>query len=220
MSTLTPRTPEERYGPALRKVRQEMPERDPLVMAEWAGVRFIPEEERKGYFEVPFLGVLYRVRYPSAEVQGAAGEEPPISTRLILLHYLLQAAGAPMADRWIAFRDLPGGLGYDAAFQQRATCRLNAAFGERLEAFPRAARAIGGIPLDVGDVAYAFDVLPRVRMAVVLYRGDEEFPSSANVIYDGAADKYLPTEDLAVMGEILASRLIHLAGESSAHHRR
>ena len=46
-------------------------------------------------------------------------------------------------------------------------------------------------------------------MAVVIYEGDEEFSASANVLFDAAASNYLPTEDLAVLGGVLASRLIH-----------
>lgn len=212
MAGYEPRSPEERYGPALEKARAEMSSRDPFVMASWAGVRYEPAGEGSGYFEIPFLNERYHVSFPDASIRDSRGVEPPIPTRLILLHYLFLASGVPMADRWIAFRELPGGMGYDAAFQQRANRRLASAFGRRLDAFEKAARALGGIRLDVGDAAYAFDVLPRVRMAVVLYRGDEEFQPSANVIYDGAADRYLPTEDLAVLGDILASVLIKLAG--------
>jgi hypothetical protein len=212
MAEYGPRTPEERYGPALEKARAEIASRDPVVMASWAGVRYEPAGEGSGYFEIPFLNESYRVSYPEAEIRDSKGLEPPIPTRLILLHYLFFASGVPLADRWIAFRELPGGMGYDAAFQQRANRRLAQAFGRRLEAFEKAARALGGIRLDVGDAAFAFNVLPRVRMAVVLYRGDEEFKPSANVIYDGAAGRYLPTEDLAVLGDILASMLTRLAG--------
>ena len=36
----------------------------------------------------------------------------------------------------------------------------------------------------------------------------EEYPAAASILYDQTASKYLPTEDLAVLGEIAASRLI------------
>lgn len=211
MAGVGPRSPEERYGPALEKARAEMSSRDPFVMASWAGVRYAPAGEGSGYFEIPFLNERYRVSYPDAVIHDSRGAEPPIPIRLILLHYLFFASGVPMADRWIAFRELPGGMGYDAAFQQRANRRLANAFGRRLESFEKAARALGGFRLDVGDAAYAFDVFPRLRMAVVLYQGDEEFKPTANVIYDGSAGRYLPTEDLAVLGDILAAALIKRA---------
>jgi hypothetical protein len=51
-------------------------------------------------------------------------------------------------------------------------------------------------------------VLPLVWLAVVLNLSDEEFPANVNVLFDGAASHYLPTEDLAVLGGIVAGRLI------------
>jgi len=50
-----------------------------------------------------------------------------------------------------------------------------------------------------------------VWLAVVLYVADEEFPASANVLFDAAAAHYLETEDLAVLGGMLAGRLTQAA---------
>jgi len=58
-----------------------------------------------------------------------------------------------------------------------------------------------------------FRALPRVWLAVVVYKGDEEFSPAANVLFDAAAANYLPTEDLAVLGGYLASKLVHAAGK-------
>jgi len=202
----SPRTPEERYGPALVKAQEEMKSRAPHSIAEWAGVQYTGSEEA-GEFSVRFWDSTYTVTFPDATVLDAAGKEPHIGTKIILLHYLLTAKGTPMADRWVAFREFPGGLGYDAAFQARVNRRLAGTFGERLPAFETAARALGGMPLDVGDMAFTFDLLPRVRVAVVIYEADDEFPADANLIFDGAAGDYLPTEDIAVLGDIVAGRL-------------
>jgi hypothetical protein len=104
-------------------------------------------------------------------------------------------------------------MGYDGAFQGRANQRLARTFGTRKEAFEAAARAMGGEPLSFGDASYSFRVFPRVWMAAVLYLADEEFPATANVLFDGATSHYLPTEDLAVLGGMLASRLSKAAGK-------
>jgi hypothetical protein len=203
---LSPRSPEERYGPALVKAQEDMKTRSPYMMAEWAGVPYTGSEDA-GEFTVRFWDATYTIQFPSARVFDAAGAEPYIGTKIILLHYLLTAKGTPLADQWVAFRDFPGGLGYNAAFEARANRRLAATFGERLPAFEAAARGLGGMPLDVGDAAFTFDLLPRVRVAVVIYAGDEEFPAAANLIFDAATGDYLPTEDIAVLGDIVASKL-------------
>jgi len=161
---------------------------------------------------MPFLGSSYLVDWPGGSIVRAADGHPAdIATQLVLLHYLLTADGTPMAHQWMAFRNLPGGLGYEAAFRGRASLRLARAFGRNREAFEAAARRLGGEPLSFGDAAFLFRVAPRMWMAVVLHIADEEFPADANVLFDAAAEHYLPTEDLAVVGGMLASRLIKLA---------
>jgi hypothetical protein len=68
-----------------------------------------------------------------------------------------------------------------------------------------------GESLSFGDASFLFRMLPRLWLAVVLYLADDEFPANANVLFDAAASHYLPTEDLAVLGGLLAGRLIRVA---------
>jgi hypothetical protein len=68
--------------------------------------------------------------------------------------------------------------------------------------------AAGGLPLELADAAFAFQALPRLALAVLVWAGDEEFPAQASVVFDAAAGHYLPAEDLAGLGELLARRLI------------
>jgi len=207
-----PRTPEETYGPALEKAQEALPRVDPNRQAAHAGVTFEALDGRAGRFLVPFFGTIYDVSWPAGEVRRADdGSGADMASRILLLHYLLTADGMAMADRWIAFRGLPGGLGYDAAFQARANLRLARAFGAERAAFEAAARALKGESLSFGDASFLFRMLPRLWLAVVLYLADDEFPANANVLFDASASHYLPTEDLAVLGGILAGRLIRVA---------
>lgn len=199
-----PRTPEETYGPALIKAQEAFPQLEPLQTAARAAVSY-----KDGVFQVPFFGTLHDVRWPAATVtRSSDGADVDIATRILLLHYLLTADGTPLAADWMSFRTLPGGLGYDAAFQGRANLRLAGMFGNDLSAFEEAARSVGGERLTFGDASFSFRALPRVWLAVVLHLADEEFPASASVLFDASAGHYLPTEDLAVLGGILAGRLI------------
>lgn len=202
-----PRTPEETYAPALEKAQQAFYHLAPLETAARASVFY-----EQGVFQVPFFGGIHNVYWPDSTIRRAAEHtEADIATRILILHYLLTADGTPLADKWIAFRSLPGGLGYDAAFQGRANLRLARAYGSDRPGFEAAAQSLGGERLDFGDASFSFRVLPRVWLAVVLYLADDEFPASANVLFDGAASHYLPTEDLAVLGGMLAGRLMKAA---------
>jgi len=63
------------------------------------------------------------------------------------------------------------------------------------------------VDLSFGDASFMFALLPRVRMAIVLHLGDDEFPPAVTVLFDAATGHYLPTEDLAVLGGIVCGAL-------------
>ncbi len=203
------RTPEETYGPALDKAVADLQSLDPWVVALRSDTQHISLTETSSQIGVRFWGADYVVRYPEISVEEAeTGVEPPIAVKILILHYLINADGTLLADSWIAFRELPDGRVYDAAFRRRANLRLAQVFGRDLDGFVAAAEALGGTRLTYGDASFLFNIFPRLRLAAVLYLADEEFPASANVLFDAAASHYLPTEDLAVLGGMLAGRLI------------
>ena len=181
----------------------------PDEIAYTAGVPYRPQNEARGVFDLVLLGRVLQVTYPEGSVTSAESGAPlKHSLCLLALHYLVHADGHPLADKWVAFRELPDGWIYDQAFRGRAVPPLIAAYGPSLERFRSAARAVGGRCIDFGDAAFEFRVLPRVSMAVILHLGDEELPPAASVLFDGAAGHYLPTEDLAVLGGMLVGALL------------
>lgn len=203
------RTPAESYGPALDKAAAGLQSLDPWLVALRSDTKHTSLTDASSQIKVRFWGKDYVVRYPEISVEEVeAGQEPPIAIKILILHYLINADGARLADSWVAFRELPGGRVYDAAFRRQANLRLIQVFGSDLDGFVAAAETLGGTRLTYGDASFLFPMFPRLRLAAVLYLADEEFPASANVLFDAAASHYLPTEDLAVLGGMLAGRLI------------
>jgi len=127
----------------------------------------------------------------------------------MLIYYLHAAQGTSLADRWIAFRELPDGAFYHQAFQGYSGDRLARRFGERPEDFDLAAQKLDGWRLSaLAPFAYAFQPLPRIRLAAVLWPGDEDFAARASILFDAASDRYLTIDGLALIGAGLAGRLL------------
>ncbi|MHB0859341.1 MAG: DUF3786 domain-containing protein [Anaerolineae bacterium] len=166
-----------------------------------------------GGFELTLLGQTYRVTYPEGEVfHVETGVPAKHAVRLLILHYLAQADGHPLEGRWVAFRELPGGLMYDTAFRGRVEPALVATFASDLGRLGCAAGRLGGRALELGDAAWQIDLFPRLPVAVILYQADDEFPASASALFDASAGHYLPTEDLAIAGGMLVGALLRAAG--------
>jgi hypothetical protein len=168
-----------------------------------SGGRWNPEAEA---VEITFLNRLYQVRPPAFEVAGAEGEVP-LTEKILILHYLQNASGALLAGKWIGFAQVPGGELYLANFRARSIDRLVRFFAGRETALAAAAGAVGGSAAGLGDVSVRLQALPRVPVALVLWRGDEEFPPSGNLLFDAAVTEYLPVEDMVVLAGMIVSRL-------------
>jgi hypothetical protein len=204
--------PEKTYGQALEKAKQDLRGRDPMMAAALSGATYEKLTASRGRFRLKSWEEEYVIDYPEASVrEEKSGQEPSTFIQILILHYLINADGTPSADKWISFRELPGGLGFAPAFQQQASQPLARAFGHDAEGFVRAAEALGGERLTFGSASFLFRVFPRQWVAVVLDLANEEFPAWVNILFDGTASHYLPTEDWAVVGELLSGRLLQAA---------
>jgi len=166
-------------------------------------------EVEGGTLVLPFFGAPYRVTWPGLRVLAPNGEECPEELTAMLLDYLLLGDGSDPSGRWIGFRELPHGGFYCRAFQGYSGDMLVRELD--LPSFRRAAEALGGEPLELGDAAYRFLALPKLPLAVVWWDGDEEFPPKATVLFDITAGGYLPAEGLAILGRILCRKLVRAA---------
>ena len=189
---------------AHRKALEEMKGITPYAVASKSGTDYDGSR-----FRIPFFNRIFLVHYPEIRIMEEGSSAPvPQYLEIILLHYLLQAGGVPIADEWIAYRQLPGSALFSARFMQMAVNPLLKAFGDDVEAFRKAGEAVGGTPITrTGDAAFKFMALPRIPIACIYYQGEEGIPSSFNILFDASAEHYLPTEDLSLLGVSLVGAL-------------
>ena len=124
----------------------------------------------------------------------------------MLTHYAI-GTPLPLTGRLIKFKNLPGGYAYDVAFNNRAVKPLEQVFGENPARLAEVAEFLGGRRLSLGDGSAEISALRGIPLTFILY-GSDEFGASANILYDESASGFLPTEDLAVLGELAVLRLI------------
>ena len=197
---------ERRFRAAWEQALSEWAAADPARCAAQAGCGLSPEG-----VTVPFFGRPHLVTHPEGDVS-AGGAPAHVAVSILLLHYLLRADGTPPAGEWLAFRELPDGMFYAASFAPRAEAPLAQAFGadpsSGLDAFRRAAAGhrrsaarSGGRRLRLPGSAAS-----RPRRAGLGRR--RRVPAQASVVFDATAGHYLPAEDLAGLGGLLARRLI------------
>lgn len=178
--------------------QKQLCETDPEAVAENSGAVWYKTE---GYFEIPFLNSRYRVSLPVGEVSAEEGEEPSLVRKVLILHYLLQAHGQGLANRWVDFRSIPGGVVYYPVFRGRIISRLVRMFGEQPQALIEAATPLGGRSIAMADVAVEITAFPRVPVVLALWEASDEFGPEGTVMFDDSLPAYLETEDAIVVCE-------------------
>lgn len=199
----------ESLRPRIDAARIELAPYTPDELVQRAGVVF-----REGGLDFSLLGTPYRIDLPDLVAYFADGSICPEELQILFLDYLVHGDGSPVTGQWIGFQELPDGMFYRRAFQGYSGDQLIRDFADDINAFRDASRDLNGIPLEMGDAAFAFKVLPRISLAVVWWAGDDEFPANATVLFDSAASRYLPTDGLAIVGRMLCRKLAKLAGAS------
>jgi hypothetical protein len=191
----------------LESLRNEIRLLQPGRLAANSGAALVDQQIRLVYW-----GQAVAISWPALKaVLLSDGSECSVYDGGMLLYYLRQADGTPMADHWIGYRELPGGNFYSQAFQGYSGDRLARTYGEKPQAYAQAARRLDGMPLpDLPGVAFAFLPLPRIRLAAILYPGDEEFAARASVLFDAAASHYMTTDGLALLGAGLVGRMMQI----------
>ena len=158
-----------------------------------------------------FFGEPYQISFPQIEFYGPSKKTVSLVIRILLLHYLIRADGSAMTGKWVGYKDIPGGLLYAPVFARRVTDPLVRKLGRSAKAFREVAISYGGEPAGVGDASFILKAFPFVLMQYVLWEGDDEFPPSAQLLFDASVDHYLSLEDIVVLGQITTGRLIQRA---------
>jgi hypothetical protein len=108
----------------------------------------------------------------------------------------------------VNYRQLPGGISYFQAFSQRAIIPFVNHFGKEPELLIDIAAKFGGCKADYGDVSVTINAFKHVPIIFALWRGDEELGPNGNILFDANISDYLPTEDVAVVCESVAWKLV------------
>jgi hypothetical protein len=206
---------QEDFEIALAIARKDFGKRDPSLQAEKAGVDWTADlEGQGGHAEVPFLATPYLIRGSDAEVsyKEKAGKEPALWEKILVLHYFSTSDGTPLAAEHVSFKEVREAMLYLPNFEKRAVAPLLGRFGPDPQQVLDPARQLGGEREDLGDFSVTIPAFPRVPITLVFWRKDEEFEARLSVLFDRTVIRYLPTEDIVLTAQMMAYRLIGLAG--------
>jgi hypothetical protein len=147
------------------------------------------------------LGQNYQVRAGERAVRSSGAPAGEMEAVLIL-HYLigLLRHGFLTTGEWISFRETEGGKLFWPAFQESCIKPLVQSFQSDPEGLLRnLSERLGGRMVMGGDVAVELATFPGVFVRMVLWKGDEELPPEASMLFDRGLTEIYCMEDVAAL---------------------
>jgi len=142
--------------------------------------------------------------------------EPPGIIGILLSLYALNAISElPLLEPFRAFKEFPDSAPYVGAFASHteqilvpAVQRIRSKTGLIIE------RLSGGTaPSSIsGDFAFVVRPLPKIFLCYIFYEADEDFPPSVVCLYSNNANRFMPMDGLADVGEYTSKRILGLVG--------
>ena len=142
------------------------------------------------YLIVPKTQKILRMEWNDRTVE----EELPSYFHLMVLVYLTDAKNISSLHTWVSEKDLPGGSTFFRGLHRLPVEGLEERYGRDPAGFLRAGKQLGGTEILYGDRGFAIEVFPRVPLAYILWKGDEEFPSGIKVLFDSTIPSHLPLD--------------------------
>lgn len=201
------------YKQAVKLASEELKDKDLELLANLSGAVIGRDKQGRKRLFLQALNQTVSITWPDFSFSSEKPEaEIPIQQQILYLHYLCgvwSSKGAGASGEWISFQEIPDGRFYMDAFQRRAKNPMVTTFGEKPDLLLKVASELyGAVPFDQGDVSVVVRALPLVPIALILWKGDEEFPPEGNVLFDRSIMKLLSAEDIAWLSGMVVYPMI------------
>jgi hypothetical protein len=112
-----------------------------------------------------------------------------------------------------AFKEFPDSAPYVGAFASHTEQILVPAVERIKTRAGMVVERLGGqvAPASVsGDFAFVVRPLPKIYLGYIFYEADEDFPPSVTCLYSANANRFMPTDGLADVGEYTSKTILGL----------
>jgi len=163
-----------------------------------------------GQVEVVLMGTTYLIEKNGIHRQD--GKAAATSHGSVLAGYILNLGRGEPADKFVSFDSITGLVPTRSSYSSASLEARLAKYGQMdparfHEAIVKSGGRSGG-EVGLGGKSWIIQLLPKVPVQLVFYRGDEEFPAVARLLVDQAAVYFLEFEFLAVLATIFVAQLI------------
>ncbi|MCL2479232.1 MAG: DUF3786 domain-containing protein [Treponema sp.] len=163
-------------------------------------------------FSIRIMNKNYRAAFPEFSLKSADPNDAEIRNgyeKILFIRFLCEGRFTPALGRQLSYHEIPWGETYYSNFDGRCIKRLAARFGSSVDVFRGIMEEkLNAEKLNKSDAGYRFEFCSGLYMSFLLWAADDEFPASAQILFDDNFPRAFTAEDIAVAGEVALGHLM------------
>ena len=185
---------------------QELSERDPKDVCRRASCKY---DDMNKLYTLSVWGDEYGIFPDQLKINcmGNSTESFHNYFYLFIIQYLLKSKDIEILSEWISEKDIPTGTTFFRGPHQIPTDLISLRFNNNINEFKERCEQLHGIPLNMADAAYSFKITPRIPVAVLYWRGDDDFPPESKILYDKTITEHLALDVIYALAVGICKRL-------------
>jgi len=195
------------YAPAFMKSRENLRKLMPQTIVEGSLCNFL-----NGSFTIVSFGQTIEISYPEGEIINLSMETfHSLDKRLLLLNYLSHAKNIPLSDKWVSYRDLPNGNVFYPHIKKYVIEALGDFFSNCDKIILRECLKATGFELiqAKADLTAKGFFAPRIPILLHFWEGEEDIPSTSQILFDSTIAEQMHIEDSAALCIIIKNHVIN-----------
>ena len=140
-------------------------------------------------------------------------ESSPVLGILLSLYALNACPDVCIPFPLKSFKEFPDSMPYAGAFTTHTEHPLAPYVSGIRDAAQKISRSLNGgeVPPDTGgDFALVVYPLPKIALCYIFYEADEDFPASVTCLFSNNANRFMPIDGLADVGEYTSRKILSL----------
>ncbi|MBF0453140.1 MAG: DUF3786 domain-containing protein [Candidatus Magnetomorum sp.] len=203
----------EKYGATLPKIRsheQEMQQTIDALKDKLAQIDLKQAAQNvQGHFSAPWLTLKLFGKDFRVDASGNLSSDIHINPWVVVpfLNHIIQATGAPLADKWVTFRELRGGQARFALYEQRFEKELKRIADNFTDVFEDLIHIFNGRqlesdhqhpsdPMNRADISLVLYPFPKIPLLIQYWKPEDDLGSNITLFFDEKVHEQLDTESL------------------------
>lgn len=159
---------------------QALRQADPAVICRGNRCCYLPDSNS---YTLTLWGIDYHIDCQQQKIVATGPAIHPYFAVFIASYLLLDRDIQPVGE-WISEKDFPGGPTFFRGPHLLPTAAITDCHGNDLDSFSARCRDVGGKELAMADLAFSLTIAPEIPVAALYWRGDDDFPAEAKILYD------------------------------------